>query len=182
MDPVFQTRLANRLPPARLGLQRVLPPTFVAGIRRYDDNGNRIGVSSPGRVRRPAQPALDYPVRLDSTSGIARDQGSCVGGAGIYALRWASTTSASLSGLDPGFSRVLRGIRAKDGSARRVAKATHGETFPGLRRSVFMAIGQCPIGEEWGRGGVAQTGGRDLCPALRAGEIPVLLLLSLRGS
>src|SRR5437660_11156277 len=45
-----------------------------------------------------------------------------------------------------------------------------------------MAIGQCPLGEEWGRGGVAQTGGRDLCPALRAGEIPVLLLLSLRGS
>jgi len=26
---------------------------------------------------------------------------------------------------------------------------------------------------------VAQTGGRDLCPALRAGKIPVLLLLSL---
>ena len=26
---------------------------------------------------------------------------------------------------------------------------------------------------------MAQTGGRDLCPALRAGKIPVLLLLSL---
>src|SRR6266705_6273957 len=46
----------------------------------------------------------------------------------------------------------------------------------------FMGTVQCPSGEEWGRGGVAQTGGRDLCPALRAGEIPVLLLLSLRGS
>src|SRR5256884_6111816 len=44
-----------------------------------------------------------------------------------------------------------------------------------------MGTVQCPTGEEWGRGGVAQTGGRDLCPALRAGEIPVLLLLSLRG-
>src|SRR5437660_7456935 len=181
MDPVFQTRLASRLPPARFGVQRVLPPTFVAGIRRHDDYGNGTGVSSPGRFRRPAQPALGYPVRVDSTSGIARDQGSSVGGAGIYAPRWTSTTSASLAGMDPGFTRVLRGIRAKDGSARRLARATHGETFPGLRRSVFMAMGQCPIGEEWGRGGVAQTGGRDLCPALRAGEIPVLLLLSLRG-
>src|SRR5438132_14198528 len=123
MDPVFQTRLANRLPPARLGLQRVLPPTFVAGIRRYDDNGNRIGVSSPGGVRRPAQPALDYPVRLDSTSAIARDQGSCVGGAGIYALRWASTTSASLSGLDPALARALRGRRAKERAARLRAQA-----------------------------------------------------------
>ena len=182
MDPVFQIRLASRLPPARFGVQRVLPPTFVAGIRRHDDYGNRIGVSSPGRVRRPVQPALDYPVRVDSTSGIARDQGSFVGRAGIYAPRWTSTTSASLAGMDPGFTRVLRGIRAKDGLARRLARATHGETFPGLRRSVFMAMGQCPIGEEWGRGGVAQTGGRDLCPALRAGEIPVLLLLSLRGT
>src|SRR3989475_9659960 len=44
-----------------------------------------------------------------------------------------------------------------------------------------MGTVQCPTGEEWGRGGVAQTGGRDLCAALRAGKIPVLLLLSLRG-
>src|SRR5207245_11493747 len=42
-----------------------------------------------------------------------------------------------------------------------------------------MASGRCPYGEEWGRGGVAQTGGRDLCPALRAGKIPGLLLLSV---
>src|SRR5437667_6162780 len=42
-----------------------------------------------------------------------------------------------------------------------------------------MATCRCPYGEEWGRGGVAQTGGRDLCPALRAGKIPGLLLLSL---
>src|SRR5881628_1593030 len=42
-----------------------------------------------------------------------------------------------------------------------------------------MATGRCPYGEEWGRGGVAQTGGRDLCPALRAGKIPGLLLLSV---
>src|SRR2546427_8850290 len=42
-----------------------------------------------------------------------------------------------------------------------------------------MASGRCPYGEEWGRGGVARTGGRDLCPALRAGKIPVLLLLSV---
>src|SRR6266581_841615 len=33
-----------------------------------------------------------------------------------------------------------------------------------------------------GRGGVAQTGGRDLCSALRAGSVPVLLLLSVRGT
>src|SRR5712692_4661093 len=43
----------------------------------------------------------------------------------------------------------------------------------------FMATGRCLYGEEWGRGGVAQTGGRDLCPALRAGKIPGLLLLSV---
>src|SRR5207244_11326412 len=42
-----------------------------------------------------------------------------------------------------------------------------------------MATGRCPYGEEWGRGGVAQTGGRDLCPAPRAGKIPGLLLLSV---
>src|SRR3989475_9356891 len=42
-----------------------------------------------------------------------------------------------------------------------------------------MASGRCPYGEEWGRGGVAQPGGRDLCPALRAGKIPGLLLLSV---
>src|SRR5437870_12016126 len=42
-----------------------------------------------------------------------------------------------------------------------------------------MASGRCPYGEEWGRGGVAQTGGRDLCPALRAGKIPGLLLFSV---
>src|SRR5437773_2101905 len=52
----------------------------------------------------------------------------------------------------------------------------------GLEANHFMGTVQCPLGEEWGRGGVAQTGGRDLCPALRAGEIPVLLLLSLRGT
>src|SRR5437867_11620805 len=40
-----------------------------------------------------------------------------------------------------------------------------------------MATGRCPYGEEWGRGGVAQTGGRALCPALRAGKIRGVLVL-----
>src|SRR5438034_4880207 len=51
---------------------------------------------------------------------------------------------------------------------------------PATKRIHFMAVGRCLLGEEWRRGGVAQTGGRDLCPAPCAGAIPVLLLLSLR--
>src|SRR3989475_3150585 len=49
----------------------------------------------------------------------------------------------------------------------------------GVHANHFMAATRCRYGEELGRGGVAQSGGRALCPALRAGKIPVLLLLSV---
>src|SRR5207247_1684114 len=36
---------------------------------------------------------------------------------------------------------------------------------PATKRIHFMAVGRCLLGEEWRRGGVAQPGGRGVCPA-----------------
>src|SRR5207247_10522088 len=76
----------------------------------------------------------------------------------------------------------FRRCDTRDETAIGVTFGTGTRVQFGLEANHFMGTVQCPLGEEWGRGGVAQTGGRDLCPALRAGEIPVLLLLSLRGT
>src|SRR3989441_1639937 len=143
-------------PSARSRLRRVLSRPLVVGIRRHDRNGNRIGVSSPRRIRPHAQPAFNYPLWFHSTCGIAGDSGPPLGGAGIHPPGWTPTTSACLTELDPGFSRVLRGIRAKDRSAGRVAKRqawklSHGPKEAFLWPEANACSGRSRVVEEWHR-------------------------------